>query len=90
MSVEPHDWLLARPEQTAKGLLESLQDKYPDVYPAHLLRTLQRRVLIWRADMVIAFDDHLASADILVPPTLPGPLRGTDFKANPERALATG
>ena len=77
VNADLHAWLLERPEQTAKALLERLQARYPGLYPDHLLRTLQRRVLKWRADIVIAFDDHLIDDDIIAGRSLPGPLRGT-------------
>lgn len=41
--------LTADPKLSAICLLERLQDLYPDAYPDKLLRTLQRRVKLWRA-----------------------------------------
>ena len=43
-------WFTAEPNQTARQLLDRLQEDYPDTYPNELLRTLQRRVKIWRHD----------------------------------------
>ncbi|GEO41847.1 hypothetical protein SAE02_59950 [Skermanella aerolata] len=42
-------WLEAEPERTARELLERLQSTYPDRYPDGQLRTLQRRVKVWRS-----------------------------------------
>ena len=41
-------YLEARPDQTAVELLTEFQARYPGVYNASHLRTLRRRVLVWR------------------------------------------
>ena len=41
--------LAQQPSLQALTLLEWLQERYPEAYPDHLLRTLQRRVKTWRA-----------------------------------------
>ncbi len=41
--------LATAPSLDALTLLEGLQERYPEAYPDHLLRTLQRRVKAWRA-----------------------------------------
>ena len=41
--------LRAEPSLDALTLLEGLQERYPEAYPDHLLRTMQRRVKAWRA-----------------------------------------
>ena len=46
---ELHDWFLASPQSSAKGLLERLQKSQPGAYSDRLLRTLQRKVSKWRA-----------------------------------------
>ena len=46
---EVADRLGAEPSLDALTLLEWLQERYPEAYPDHLLRTLQRRVKAWRA-----------------------------------------
>jgi hypothetical protein len=44
------DWLRAEPDITAKVLMQRLCEQFPDVYPTGAqLRTLQRRVQLWRA-----------------------------------------
>lgn len=44
-------------------------------YPDHLLRTLQRRVRIWRSQIILAFDDALLLEEALLNQPLPLPLR---------------
>jgi hypothetical protein len=41
-----------KPEQTAKALLDGLIAKYPTDYKSCHLRTLQRRVLLWRSSQL--------------------------------------
>jgi len=41
-------WLDSEPDRTATELLARLQVQEPEAYPAALLRTLQRRVKVWR------------------------------------------
>jgi hypothetical protein len=42
-------WLDAEPDTTGREALARLQDEHPGFYPETLLRTLQRRIKIWRA-----------------------------------------
>jgi len=47
------NWLRAEPDITAKTLMQRLRELLPDVYPTGAqLRTLQRRVQLWRAEQV--------------------------------------
>ena len=47
------NWLRAEPDVTAKALMQRLREQLPDVYPTGAqLRTLQRRVQLWRAEQV--------------------------------------
>lgn len=48
------DWFQEDPSQTGRELLDKLQAAYPDAYPDGLIRTVQRRVKIWRGDMARA------------------------------------
>ena len=50
--------LTAHPERTAKAAFAHLQERYPGVFPATQVRTLQRRVQEWRMRTVLAFDDQ--------------------------------
>jgi len=43
------EWFEAEPWRTTRELLERLQDEEPE-YPTGLLRTVQRRLKIWRRD----------------------------------------
>jgi hypothetical protein len=44
-------WFTAEPWRTGRELLERLQAEYPGSYPTGLLRTLQRRLKIWRSEI---------------------------------------
>jgi hypothetical protein len=50
VTAQLHAWFEAEPWRTARELLERLQDQQPGIYPAGLLRTLQRRLKSWRRD----------------------------------------
>ena len=47
---ELHDWFLAEPWRTGRELLDKLQAVHPGEHPDALLRTVQRRLKIWRAE----------------------------------------
>ena len=47
-------WFDEDQSQTGRELLCKLQETYPDTYPDALLRTVQRRLKIWRGDMARA------------------------------------
>ena len=47
-------WFDADPSRTGRELLERLQVEYPDCYPDRLLRTVQRRLKVWRGEMARA------------------------------------
>jgi hypothetical protein len=49
---EVRQWAEAEPALTARQLLQRLQAQYPGSYPDGQLRTLQRRLKIWRGQMV--------------------------------------
>jgi hypothetical protein len=67
--------LTAHPERTAKAAFEHLQERYPGVFPATQVRTLQRRVQEWRMRTILAFDDQWLREEVLVRRSLPLPLR---------------
>jgi hypothetical protein len=46
------EWLSDDPDQTGSELFTTLRTKYPDCYTAGQLRTLQRRLKIWRHEAV--------------------------------------
>lgn len=68
-------WLTAAPERTAKSVFDELQQQYPGRYTAVQLRTLQRHVQQWRAQMILEFDDSWLENDLLTGPRLVGALR---------------
>lgn len=43
-------WFFAEPWRSGGELLAKLQGEYPGAYPASLLRTLQRRLKVWRSE----------------------------------------
>jgi hypothetical protein len=67
--------LTAHPERTAKAAFEHLQERYPGVFPATQVRTLQRRVQEWRMRTILSFDDAWLKEEVLVRRSLPLPLR---------------
>ncbi len=77
-------WLAAAPERTAKSLFVALQQRYPGRFPDVQLRTLQRRVQVWRADALLTFDEQWLQEDVLVPAILPSPLRAVALAARAE------
>ena len=50
VTEELRAWFEAEPWRTARELLDKLQAEQPGGYPEKLLRTLQRRLKIWRAE----------------------------------------
>jgi hypothetical protein len=81
-------WLAAHPERTAKAALLELQSRYPGQFLDAHLRTLQRRVQAWRAQVILTFDDQWLHEDILAGQTFPRPLQAVDnAEANPSRAV---
>ncbi len=90
--------LTAHPERTAKAAFEHLQERYPGVFPATQVRTLQRRVQEWRKRTLLAFDDAWLREEVLVRRSFPLPLRaiverraeGQNGKINDEATAAAG
>lgn len=71
-------WLGTHPERTAKAALLELQARYPGQFPDAQLRTLQRRVQAWRAQVILTFDDQWLHDDSLAGQTFPRPLQAVD------------
>ena len=55
---ELRSWLEPEPERTVKSVFVELQEKYPGQYPNSQLRTLHRHVAVWRAGVILTFDEH--------------------------------
>ena len=49
---EMHQWLEEHPDQTAKELLIEFQARYPGIYRRSHLRTLRKRVQVWRREAI--------------------------------------
>ena len=60
-----HAWFDEEPWRTGRELLERLQAEHPDLYPDHLLRTLQRRLKDWRRAKAHAMVFGTTHADYL-------------------------
>jgi len=56
-------WLENYPEKTATSMFLKLQKKYPGEYTNGQLRTLQRRVKVWRKNAIITYDDAVLNED---------------------------
>ena len=61
------EWFEAEPWRTSRQLLEQLQAKHPDRYPDNLLRTLQRRVQVWRQEKAHDLVFGASQSDTVVP-----------------------
>ena len=59
-----HAWFDAEPWRTGRDLLDRLQAEHPGAYPDALLRTLQRRLKIWRQEAAHA----LVLGPLVIPP----------------------
>jgi len=77
----------AAPERTAKLLFQELQARYPGRFADGQLRTLQRRVKLWRRDALLTFDDGWLQEELLSGMVLPKPLRAETAPAAEERPL---
>lgn len=58
VTAELEEWFEAEPWRASRELLERLQVKYPGVYPDDLIRTVQRRMKIWRSTQANACSGH--------------------------------
>lgn len=92
--TEVEGWLEAQPELTGVAVFKRLQQEHPNGFTDGQLRTLQRRVAIWRKTMITTFDDQWLAGEVLAGAELP-PLRATSLggqvsAGNEETALAAG
>jgi hypothetical protein len=51
VTVQLREWFEAEPWRTSRELLERLQGEQPGAYPDGQLRTLQRRLKVWRREL---------------------------------------
>ena len=69
-------WLEDNPDQTGLELFDRLRETYPGLHPVGQLRTLQRRVKVWRAQMArqLVFglqESSAAQTSVAVPQPFP-------------------
>jgi hypothetical protein len=83
---EIRGWLEAEPERTVKSVFLQLQDKYPGQYADCQLRTLHRHVAIWRAGVILTFDEQWVANDVLTGQPLPRPLRASELPTPEEHS----
>ena len=50
-------WLVAQPQRNGRSIFDELQQRDPGQFANGQIRTLQRRIAIWRAKTVLTFDD---------------------------------
>lgn len=51
MTAQLREWFEAEPWRTSRELLQRLQAEQPGAYPNGRLRTLQRRMKLWRREV---------------------------------------
>ena len=51
VAAQIREWFEAEPWRTSRELLERLQGDHPGVYPDGQLRTVQRRLKVWRREV---------------------------------------
>ena len=51
VTIQLREWFDTEPWRTSRELLERLQSECPATYHDGLLRTLQRRVKVWRSEI---------------------------------------
>ena len=72
MTTELRAWFDEDQSQAGRELLTRLQSVHPDVYPDGLLRTVQRRLKIWRAEVArqLVFGAADAAPRLMAPDAL--------------------
>jgi hypothetical protein len=69
-------WLVAQPQRNGRSIFDELQQRDPGQFANGQIRTLQRRIAIWRAKTVLTFDDGwTADVEPVGLQSLPLPLR---------------
>ena len=79
------EWFEAEPWHTSRELLERLQEEHPGRYPDNLLRTLQRRVQIWRQNKAcdLVFGSSQSDDEITEPLDGTDPAKASVRQLNP-------
>jgi hypothetical protein len=69
-------WLVAQPQRNGRSIFDELQQRDPGQFANGQIRTLQRRIAIWRAKTVLTFDDGWTdTVEHVALQSLPRPLR---------------
>src|SRR6266536_709999 len=55
-------WLVAQPQRNGRSIFDELQQRDPGQFANGQIRTLQRRIAVWRARTVLTFDDGWTEA----------------------------
>ena len=84
------EWFEAEPWHTSRELLERLQEEYPGRYPDKLLRTLQRRVKVWRQNKAheLVFGPGQSNDETTEPRDGTDPVRASVRQLNPIPGMA--
>jgi hypothetical protein len=75
VAAQLRGWFEAEPWRTSRELLERLQGEHPGVYPDGQLRTVQRRLKVWRREVAHTLVFGAAAADEPVPSPASSPLQ---------------
>jgi len=75
VAAQMREWFEAEPWRTSRELLERLQGEHPGVHPDGQLRTLQRRLKIWRREVAHTLVFGAAATDEAVPSSASPPLQ---------------
>ena len=81
-------WLENNPERTATSMLLKLQKKYPGEYTNGQLRTLQRRVKVWRKNAIITYDDAVLKEGSIIEGTSAWDLKAVTIGTSKEKKEA--
>jgi len=85
---EVRKWLENYPERTATSILLDLQKKYPGEYTNGQLRTLQRRIKIWRKNSIITYDDAVLNEGSIIEGTSAWDLKAVTIGTSKEKKEA--
>jgi hypothetical protein len=69
VTTQMREWFEAEPWQTSRELLERLQAEHPGIYPDGQLRTVQRRLKVWRREVAhkLVFGQAVAEERVASP-----------------------
>ena len=69
VTTQMREWFEAEPWRTSRELLERLQAEHPGIYPDGQLRTVQRRLKVWRREVAhtLVFGQAVAEERVASP-----------------------